>query len=359
MTFRDALKWSRNVCAVKLLDKLGIDKVIEYTHRMGIKDPIEHHLSIGLGSGVVTVLDMASAYGVLANAGIRCEPTPIKMILDSQGNIIEDHRWPQSTEVLPESTAFSMTEILKTVIEGGTGTAANIGREAAGKTGTTDDFRDAWFVGYTPQMSCAVWTGNDDYTQMNHVYGGDLAAPIWASFMKKALVKDKKLAFSANDKGEVSVILCAESGLRATGSCPNTLKKLCKGGDIPHGYCSKHGPIKYDPRDKKPVKELASPVRSATAAAQGRKDNPRRSEMEKRPVLPAADSAGNTTAAQTIYRPKAIQIPKPPPEIDRPGAIQIPAAPQGPGRHVIEIPAAPRTEPQAPEPQNTPGGVQL
>ncbi|MDQ7824459.1 MAG: PBP1A family penicillin-binding protein [Candidatus Eremiobacteraeota bacterium] len=359
MTFRDAVKWSRNVCAVKVLDKLGIDKVIDYTHRMGIRDPIEHHLSIGLGSAVVTPLDMASAYGVLANGGIRCEPTAIKMIIDPSGTVIEDHRWPQAEEILPESTAFTMTEILKTVIEGGTGTAAQIGREAAGKTGTTDEFRDAWFVGYVPQLTCAVWTGNDDYTQMNHVYGGDLAAPIWANFMKKALARDKKLAFYTDPKGMAGVYLCAETNLRCTGSCPNVVKKYFKTYEVPQKFCSKHGPIKYTPKGRKPDKELASPVKPGGEASAQTSIGPLRPEGQPRPPdaqLPLSGSGGSG-AAQPIYRPKAIEIPKPSEEVGRPQAIEIPAPPSEPSHQVIEIPAPPKDE--APEPQNTSPGVEL
>jgi penicillin-binding protein 1A len=359
MTFRDAVKWSRNVCAVKVLDKIGIEKCIDYAHRMGIKEPIEHHLSIGLGSSVVTPLEMASAYGVLANGGIRIEPTAIKMIIDTQGNVIEDHRWPQAEEVLPESTAFTMTEILRTVIDGGTGTAASIGREAAGKTGTTDEFRDAWFVGYVPQLACAVWAGNDDYTQMNHVYGGDLPAPIWGNFMKKSLAKQKKLAFAVDGKsGEMGVVMCADTSMRATGTCPNTVKKFFKVGQAPMKFCSKHGPYKYERKDKRPDKELATPVKvNQTAAAAQAPAEKRRPEGEKRP--PTGNEPNNTSAAQSIYRPKAIPIPKPPSEVERPRVIEIPSAPREPTHHVIEIPKAPRQQPDEPAPQNTPGGVQL
>jgi penicillin-binding protein 1A len=360
MTFRDAVKWSRNICAVKVLDKVGIDKVIDYSHRMGLKDPIEHHLSIGLGSSVVTPLDMASAYGVIANSGVRCEPTAIKMIMDSQGNVIEDHRWPQAEDVLPESTAYTMTEIMKTVIEGGTGTAAQIGREAAGKTGTTDEFRDAWFVGFTPQLSTAVWTGNDDYMQMNHVYGGDLPAPIWSRFMKKALAKEKKLIFAMTGKGEIGVVMCAETNQRATGSCPNTVKKFFRPGEVPMRFCSKHGPIRYERKDRRPDKELASPVRGNPAPVSPQAGEKRRSEGEPRPISqPASSGSSGTTAAQPIYRPKAIEIPKPPEVIEKPRAIEIPRSSAEPAPKVIQIPSAPREPQPEPEPQNAPGGVQL
>ena len=252
MTVRDSLKWSRNVCAVKLLDKIGVDRVIDYAQRMGIRDPIEHNLAIALGSSVVTPLDMASAFGVLANGGIRCEPTTIKKILDSKGKVIEDNSTPRQNEIVQEATAYAMTEMLMEVINSGTGTGAQIGRPAAGKTGTTDAYRDAWFVGYVPELSCAVWTGNDDFSRMNRVYGGELAAPIWAQFMKKALAGQKPVAFSSNGKGQIGVYVCAETGLRATGSCPDKIKVFKGKGEIPRQFCSKHGPLLAYRNGKKP-----------------------------------------------------------------------------------------------------------
>ncbi len=332
MSLRDALKWSRNVSAVKLMDKVGIDTVLDYALRMGIKEPLEPHLSMALGSGVVTPLEMASSYGVLAAGGLKYEPTAIKVIFDSSGNVIEDHRWPQAEEAIAESTAFTMTEMLRGVIDGGTGYAANIGRPAAGKTGTTDEFRDAWFVGYTPQLSCAVWTGNDNNSKMNHVYGGDLPAPIWADFMKQALEKDKKLNFGADAKGMISVALCAETELRATGSCPNILKRSYPVGSVPQRFCYKHGPIKYNRKSGKIERVTAEEVKPEV-----KKEPERRSEGAPRPqdIQPIDESASGT-----VYeRPKAIPIPK----IDAAPreAIDIPKVSEPVRAEPIPVPSAP------------------
>lgn len=254
MTFRDALKWSRNVCAVKLLDKLSVERVIEYAEKMGIKEPLEHNLTIALGSSVITPIEMASAFGVLANNGIRCEPTSIMYITDSRGNVIEDHRQPEQQEVLSEATAYTMTEMLEEVISSGTGTGARIDRPAAGKTGTTDESRDAWFVGFVPQLSCAVWIGNDDFSKMNNVYGGVVAAPIWGKFMKKALAGTKVQQFGADSKGKVGVIICEDTGLRATGTCTNTRKEYFSPDAVPRRFCTKHGPRSF-PKTKAIIKE--------------------------------------------------------------------------------------------------------
>jgi penicillin-binding protein 1A len=241
LNFRDSLKWSRNVCAVKVLNSVGVDKVIDCAKKMGISDILQPNLSLALGSSEVTVLEMASAYGVIATGGKRCKPTTIKFIKDSHGKIIEDNRTPRKEEAMSQATAFTLTEMLQEVVKSGTGTAAQIGRPAAGKTGTTDEHRDAWFVGFVPQLSCAVWTGNDDNSKMNHVYGGTFAAKIWARFMKKALMKEKILNFSTNEEGKVGVMICNGTGLRATGKCPDTKKVFYAPGSVPERFCAVHG----------------------------------------------------------------------------------------------------------------------
>jgi penicillin-binding protein 1A len=208
MTLRYALAQSRNVVAVKVADKIGIDRVLQYAKRMGIKEPLEPNLSLALGSSVVTPLDMASAYSTLANGGIHIEPTPIRAVRDSLGTIVLDNRFPQQTEVIGAGTAFVVTTMLQSVIAEGTGYPnAVIDRPAAGKTGTTSDFRDAWFVGFTPDLVAAVWIGNDDYHRMTESYGGNIPARIWARFMRKALENTPKNDFvqPANEVQRVAI----------------------------------------------------------------------------------------------------------------------------------------------------------
>lgn len=335
MTLRDSLKWSRNICAVRLLEMVGVDNVIDYASRMGITEPLEPHLSIALGSGVTTPLEMAAAYSVLASGGLRYEPTAIKVIFDSSGNPIEDHRWPQAKEVIAESTAFTMSEMLRLVIESGTGTTANIGRPAAGKTGTTDEFRDAWFVGYVPQLSVAVWTGNDNNSRMNHVYGGDLPAPMWADFMKRALVDVKKLEFGADDKGMVNVSLCSETELRATGTCPNIIKRKYKAGSVPQRFCNRHGPVKYNKKTGRI--ERLSPEEMKLKAKPT--EAPRRPEGAPRPADVEPEPETEVQGGAVVERPKAIPIPKPPELTEPPKVIEIPeVTTETTGGTVIEIP---------------------
>jgi penicillin-binding protein 1A len=212
MTMRYALAQSRNVVAVKLAQQLGIDKVIEYAKRMGIKSPLEADLSLALGSSVVSPLDMAAGYATLANEGIHIDPSPLRLVRDSLGTPILDNTYPQQTEVISAGTAYVMTSMLEGVIQHGTGYPnADIGRPAAGKTGTTSDFRDAWFVGYTPDLVTAVWVGNDNYKRMSESYGGNIPARIWARFMKAALAKTPKHDFDL-PAGEVRRVTLCGSG---------------------------------------------------------------------------------------------------------------------------------------------------
>jgi penicillin-binding protein 1A len=212
MTLRYALAQSRNVVAVKLAQDLGIDRVIEYAKRMGITAQLEPNLSLALGTSGVSPLDQATGYATLANQGIHVPSTPIRMVRDSLGTPILDNTYPQQTEVVSAGVAYVMTSMLESVIEHGTGYPnAVIGRPAAGKTGTTSDYRDAWFVGYTPDLVAAVWIGNDDYSRMNESYGGNIPARIWSRFMKQALAKTPKHDF-AIPTGEVRRVRMCGTG---------------------------------------------------------------------------------------------------------------------------------------------------
>jgi penicillin-binding protein 1A len=212
ITLRYALAQSRNVVAVKLAEKIGVERIIEYARRMGVRESLEPNLSLALGTSVVTPLDMASGYSTLANAGIHSEPTPIRMVRDSFGSVLLNQEYPRQTEVLSAGTSYVMTSMMTSVIKEGTGYPnAEIGRPAAGKTGTTSDFRDAWFVGFTPDLVTAVWLGNDDNHPMNESYGGNIPARTWARFMKAALRKMPARQF-AYPSGEVRKVAICPSG---------------------------------------------------------------------------------------------------------------------------------------------------
>ncbi|HEV8022515.1 MAG TPA: PBP1A family penicillin-binding protein [Candidatus Lustribacter sp.] len=233
ITLRYALAQSRNVVAVKLAEQLGIDRVIEYAKRMGVKAPLEANLSLALGTSGVAPLDQAAGYATLANAGIHIDPTPIRVVRDSFGTPVLDNSYPQQTEVVSAGTAYVVTSMLQSVINEGTGYPnAQIGRPAAGKTGTTSDFRDAWFVGFTPDLVAAVWIGNDDYRRMNESYGGNIPARIWARFMKAALAKTPKHDF-ALPSGEVRRVTLCDTGRSEVFLSGTEPSHTCGNGETP------------------------------------------------------------------------------------------------------------------------------
>ncbi|MBQ7529213.1 PBP1A family penicillin-binding protein [bacterium] len=239
---RTALMQSRNVAAVRLLTMVGAERVIEYAYRMGIKERLEPNLSLALGSAVVSPLEMASAFTCFPNGGIKIQPNAVKIVYDKDGNIIEDNSFPRQEEVLSESTAYTMCSMLQSAVEGGTGGGAAIsGRAVAGKTGTTDDHRDCWFVGFTPEYSCAVWVGNDDYTRMWSAFGGDVAAPIWRSIISYAVRNKPASSFPKPNASMVSVLMCSESKCRANAKCPSTYKEYFRASSIPGNFCPIHG----------------------------------------------------------------------------------------------------------------------
>jgi len=186
VTLRRALEQSINVPAVRTMNKLGPDRVITVARRMGIQSPLEPNLSLALGSSDVTVLEMASAYATLANMGVHSEPLAIRQVVDQHGKVLEQNV-PRRQPAVEVEVAYRMVDIMKGVITRGTGRAANIRRPVAGKTGTSDDHRNAWFIGFTPYMATAVWVGNDDNSPMKKVVGGTVPARIWASFMRDAV----------------------------------------------------------------------------------------------------------------------------------------------------------------------------
>ena len=193
-----ALALSVNTVAVQLADKVGPSNVIANAKKLGITtlvedgSPNDDNLASAALGGLtkgVTPLEMAAAYGAFANKGVYIKPTAIVKILDRNGNILEDNSSDvQKTQVMSEKTAYEMTSMLEGVIARGTGTAASIGRPAAGKTGTTDDNHDAWFIGYTPDIVTAVWVGDDTGSQsLGEIYGGTVPAQIWHDYMASAV----------------------------------------------------------------------------------------------------------------------------------------------------------------------------
>jgi penicillin-binding protein 1A len=265
--------------------------VMEYAHRMGVKAPLEANLSLALGTSGVAPLDQAAGYATLADAGIHIDPTPIRIVRDSFGTPVLDNSYPQQTEVVSAGTAYVVTSMLQSVINEGTGFPnAQIGRPAAGKTGTTSDFRDAWFVGYTPDLVAAVWIGNDNYHRMNESYGGDVPARIWARFMKAALAKTPKHDF-VMPAGEVRRVTLCDTGrseVFITGTEPS---HTCGDGATPNPYV------------QQPAKSTGSPVKKAAAVPKAAIAPP------QAPATPN-DSIGDGTTFESLdSKPQAAPTP--------------------------------------------------
>jgi penicillin-binding protein 1A len=186
-TLRTALAQSRNLVTVRLLAKIGVPAAIVYAKRLGITSPLAPYLSLALGSSEVTLVELTTAYGVFANGGMYVPPVFITKIANAQGEVLEEHFSEARRAISPE-VAYIMTSMLESVIQSGTGRQVRVlGRPAAGKTGTTNDFRDTWFLGYTPELIAGVWVGLDDHSSLGYdETGGRVASPIWLEFMQKA-----------------------------------------------------------------------------------------------------------------------------------------------------------------------------
>lgn len=227
MTMRDGIANSVNVVAVRTaMEVAPTDKVIELAHKMGISSELPNVISLPLGVGEVSPLDMTNAYGVFANEGIWVEPIAILKIEDRNGKLIEEFH-PETKEVFSEDVAYVMSDMMEDVIDYGTATSVRqfFHRPAAGKTGTTQNFGDAWFVGFTPQFVAGVWLGFDDARiKFGGAYGqgGKAAAPIWGKFMGELYDDfDFPVEYFLMPEGVEEASVCTISGLRSNGSCPS------------------------------------------------------------------------------------------------------------------------------------------
>lgn len=251
MTVRRALEQSRNVPAVKVLNAVGVKTGVDMAERLGITTLVRSgkRNDLGLATALggltegVRPLDMAVAFAAFANGGVRVQPLAVLKVVDKDGNVLEQSG-PQRQAVISRETAYLMTDCLKGVMTKpwGTGRAAAIGRPAAGKTGTTSDWRDAWFVGYTPQLVTAVWIGYDeDKTLPPGTTGGGYPARIWKEVMTAA-TRDLPAADWEMPPGLVSLPICNKSGRLASPLCPEgeVTRELFRRGTEPVATCDVH-----------------------------------------------------------------------------------------------------------------------
>jgi len=222
MTLRHALEISQNVIAIKLLERLGPNPVVEFAHKLGITSRLQPNLSLALGTSEVNLLELVSAYQVFAHGGIWVEPSGIVDVLDANGRSL----WrptPGSSRVCSEQTASILTDMLTGVIQRGTGKAAGrLPWPLAGKTGTTENFRDAWFVGYSPMVVTGVWVGYDNGRELGpRETGAQAALPIWIGVMEKVLPETPQDAFKKPESPSAARIESGNSGRRAANGSGN------------------------------------------------------------------------------------------------------------------------------------------
>ncbi|MFQ5442561.1 MAG: penicillin-binding protein 1A [Thermodesulfobacteriota bacterium] len=232
-TVRKAIAHSRNVISIKVLNKIGVPSALEYAEKLGITTPLARDLSLALGSSVVTLQDMTTAYATFANRGMRPKPLFITKIIDREGNVVEDNT-PEPTEALSPETAYIMTKMLEGVIEHGTGWRARaLGRPAAGKTGTTNNLNDAWFLGYVPGLAAGTWVGYDNERELGkHETGSRAALPIWLDFMKGATEGTPIKNFPVPDGIEFARI-DEDTGLLASPFTEHAIFEVFKTGTVP------------------------------------------------------------------------------------------------------------------------------
>jgi penicillin-binding protein 1A len=242
VTLRYALQQSINIPAIKLLRKVGTSLVGSYARRMGIHSPIGQNLSLALGSSEVTLLELSTAYAVFANRGIRNDPTFVLKVEDKNGTVLEKNS-PRPVEVLSEETASVMTSMLQSVMDHGTGfpaRAMGFTNPAAGKTGTMDEYADAWFVGFTPSLVAGVWVGYDEKRPIGPgMTGARAALPAWTDFMIGA-TRGRPVEDFPLPAGSTTREVCAETGMLATVNCPSITSEIFHEGAEPTEYCSTH-----------------------------------------------------------------------------------------------------------------------
>ena len=214
-TMRTALVQSRNIVTIKILQEIGVDYAASYAMNMGITSPLTRTLSLALGSSGVTLQELVNAYGVLANGGKKVTPFFIKKIVDRTGNVFEEAT-VKSEQVIDARIAFMTSYVMRDVVESGTGRRVkSLGRPVAGKTGTTNDIRDAWFIGFTPSLIAGVWIGFDQETTLGkNEVGGRAAAPVWLYFMEK-VVQNTPVENFSTPEGIIFIKVDPQTGLTA------------------------------------------------------------------------------------------------------------------------------------------------
>ncbi len=324
ITLQQALEESINVVTVKVQEQVGVRRTVEVARRLGVESPLGENLSIALGTSDLTLLELTSAYGAFANQGMWIRPTAIRYVLDAQRKLIEENA-PQGKQVLSPEVAYVATHMLKGTIERGTGAAAKaLGRPAAAKTGTTNDYSNAWFVGYTPKLATGVWVGYDRPRSLGRdETGSRVAVPIWTTFMAQALAGTPVDDFPIPDR-----VVLAPVDLAAAGTCGRPVLMAFIAGTEPKVTC---GPAKHMPA-------VASP--------------PRLDPVDPAPVATGPTGSPPAATGPTGSPPAATSSAAPPPVNPPPiptASVPIPAVPPASNPPTVTTPPLPpRPQPQSP-----------
>jgi penicillin-binding protein 1A len=241
---REALAQSRNVVTVKILQDIGVDYAIDYARRLGVTSDLTRTLSLALGASGVSLFELTRAYSVFANQGFLVEPVFVLKIIDRDGKVIEE-AVSERRKAIEKDTAFIMTSLMESVVQQGTGQRIKaLGRPAAGKTGTTNDMYDAWYIGYTPEYITGVWVGFDNEAPLGKTETGAVAAsPVWLGFMRQVLANESVKAFQAPE-GVIFAKIDAETGLLPVAETRKTIFECFKEGTVPSDFSKRPGEVK-------------------------------------------------------------------------------------------------------------------
>lgn len=293
LNIRQAIAISDNVVATRWISEIGPSTVAQYARLMGIKSPLDQSIPLALGASEVSPLEMAVGAATLSAGGIRPEPLAILKIVDAKGNVIMENR-PKRTAVLDPGTAYIMTSLLKSVLgPGGTGEGlAGFlgGRPAAGKTGTTDGYREAWFVGYTKELACAVYVGWDNREKALSGTGGTVAGPIWASFISQSLKNQPFRDWTPPDN-VVWAKVCDQSGCLAGPLCPSAHYEVFRKDAMPP-QCTTNHLLQYLFPGSKNNQTPSTPGTSGQGS--GQTDQGQQSSESKAPTIVPQEAPSET-----------------------------------------------------------------
>jgi penicillin-binding protein 1A len=237
VTMREALTYSINIISVKIMEQIGAQYVVEYGKKLGFTTPLPANLALALGAVSVSPLELTSVYSVFANKGVSTSPYFITKVTDSDGTVLQETAPPTPVPVIAPETAYVITNLMQSVVASGTGHRASvIGRPVAGKTGTTNGAKDAWFIGYIPQLVTGVWVGYDQERSLGAGgSGGQAAAPIWGDFMQKAVVSLPAMDFEAPENVSFVLMNPRTGKLAREGTAGAVMECFIKGSE-PSSY---------------------------------------------------------------------------------------------------------------------------